>query len=323
MARLSACFLQAAPLAVALYPPAWLCGSKGAYKRNHRSFFFLHAGYKGKSTFLSSAFPKLGHFKTTDGSSLKLPLPLRHFHLKIISVNNTLTNKVAYITGGSKGIGLGIAQKLFAEGMKVAISGRDLAKAEEAAESISRDKTKVLAVQADVRNAASEAEAVKRVMEQFGSLDVLVANAGVGHFAPIDQLTEEDWKDTIDTNLTGVFNTVKAGLEPLKKSKGYIITIASLAGANFFENGAAYNASKFGLVGFTQAIMLDLRKHDIKVSTIMPGSVATAFNNHKPGDADAWKIQPDDIGQLVADLLHMHPRTLPSKIEVRPSKPGK
>lgn len=238
-------------------------------------------------------------------------------------MNNSLANKVAYITGGSKGIGLGIAKALFDQGMKVAVSGRHLPTVEEAAQSISADKAKVLAVQADVRSAASEAEAVKEVVEQFGSLDVLIANAGVGHFAPIDSLTEEDWKSTLDTNLTGVFNTVKAGLEPLKKSKGYIITIASLAGANFFENGAAYNASKFGLVGFTQAIMLDLRKHDIKVSTIMPGSVATEFNDHRPTDADAWKIQPEDIGQLVADLLKMHPRTLPSKVEVRPSKPGK
>jgi NAD(P)-dependent dehydrogenase (short-subunit alcohol dehydrogenase family) len=150
-----------------------------------------------------------------------------------------------------------------------------------------------------------------------------VANAGVGHFAAIEKLTEQDWKNTIDTNLTGVFNSVKASLEALKQSKGYIITIASLAGTNFFENGAAYNASKFGLVGFTQAIMLDLRKHGIKVTTIMPGSVATHFNNHTPNDADAWKIQPEDIGQLVADLLNMNPRTLPSKIEVRPSMPGK
>jgi short-subunit dehydrogenase len=120
-----------------------------------------------------------------------------------------------------------------------------------------------------------------------------------------------------------VFHSVKAGIDALKQSKGYIITIASLAGTNFFENGAAYNASKFGLVGFSQAIMLDLRKYGVKVTTIMPGSVATHFNNHTPNEADAWKIQPEDMGQLVADLLTMHPRTLPSKVEVRPSQPGK
>jgi 3-oxoacyl-[acyl-carrier protein] reductase len=136
-------------------------------------------------------------------------------------------------------------------------------------------------------------------------------------------MNEDDWKTTIDTNLTGVFNSVKASVETLKKSKGYIITIASLAGTNFFENGAAYNASKFGLVGFTQAIMLDLRKYGVKVCTLMPGSVATSFNNNTPGNKDAWKIQPEDIGEIVIDVLRMNARTLPSKIEIRPSLPVK
>ena len=236
---------------------------------------------------------------------------------------NNLTNKVAYITGGSKGIGYGIAKTLLDNGMKVAITSRTISAAREAAESLSSDDSRVLAIESDVSSLAAETKAVQATLDHFGQLDVLVANAGVGHFAPIEILTEEEWKNTIDTNLTGVFNSVKASLEALKNSKGYIITIASLAGANFFENGAAYNASKFGLVGFTQAIMLDLRKHGIKVSTIMPGSVATHFNNHVPNEADAWKIQPEDIGQMVADLLNMNPRTLPSKIEVRPSIPGK
>ncbi|MEO6723303.1 MAG: SDR family oxidoreductase [Ferruginibacter sp.] len=236
---------------------------------------------------------------------------------------NNLTNKVAYITGGSKGIGNGIAKILLENGMRVAITSRTLSAAQEAAEKLSNDPSKILALESNVSSLASETSAVKAVTDHFGQLDVLVANAGVGHLAPIETLSEADWKDTIDTNLTGVFNGVKASLDALKQSKGYIITIASLAGTNFFENGAAYNASKFGLVGFTQAIMLDLRKHGIKVSTIMPGSVATYFNNHIPNDADAWKIQPEDIGQMVADLLNMNPRTLPSKIEVRPSMPGK
>ena len=236
---------------------------------------------------------------------------------------SNLTNKVAYITGGSKGIGYGIAKTLLDNGMKVAITSRTISAAREAAESLSNDASKVLALESDVSSLAAETRTVQATLDHFGQLDVLVANAGVGHFAPIEILTEEEWKNTIDTNLTGVFNSVKASLEALKNSKGYIITIASLAGTNFFENGAAYNASKFGLVGFTQAIMLDLRKHGIKVSTIMPGSVATHFNNHIPNDVDAWKIQPEDIGQMVADLLNMNPRTLPSKIEVRPSMPAK
>jgi NAD(P)-dependent dehydrogenase (short-subunit alcohol dehydrogenase family) len=235
-------------------------------------------------------------------------------------VNSSLTNKVAYITGGSKGIGLGTAKVLLNLGMRVAISSRTLSSAQKAAEQLSNDPSRVLAIQSDVVNENDETEAVKSIMNKFGQLDVLVANAGVGHFAAIDELSFAQWKETIDTNLTGVFNSVKASIEALKRSEGYIITIASLAGTNFFETASAYNASKFGLVGFTQAIMLDLRKYGIKVSTIMPGSVSTYFNNHIPNEADAWKIQPEDIGELVADLLKMNPRTLPSKIEVRPAR---
>jgi len=236
---------------------------------------------------------------------------------------NSLKNKVAYITGGSKGIGYGIAKTLLNEGMRVAITSRTRSAAKHAAESLTTDTSKVLAVESNVTSLDSETKAVKEVIDHFGQLDVLVANAGVGYFAPIDTMSEEVWKNTIGTNLTGVFNSVKAAVEELKKTTGYIITIASLAGTNFFENGAAYNASKFGLVGFSQAIMLDLRKYGVKVSTIMPGSVATYFNNHHPGDADAWKIQPEDVGELVLDILRMNPRTLPSKIEVRPSLPVK
>ena len=236
---------------------------------------------------------------------------------------NQIKDKVAYITGGSKGIGFGIAKILLDNGMRVAITSRTLNAATRAAGSLSKDSSRIIALESDVSLLAPEIKSIEATIAHFGQLDVLIANAGVGHFANIENITEQEWKDTIDTNLTGVFNSVKASIAALKKSKGYIITIASLAGANFFENGAAYNASKFGLVGFSQAIMLDLRKHGIKVTTIMPGSVATHFDNHIPSEADAWKIQPEDIGQMVAELLKMNPRTLPSKIEVRPSIPGK
>lgn len=234
---------------------------------------------------------------------------------------NTIKDKVAYITGGTKGIGYGIAKALLAQGMRVAITGRSLEAAVEAAATISADLSKILALQSDVSSMESERQAVAATIKHFGQLDVLVANAGVGHFGSIETITQQQWHETLDTNLTGVFNSVKASIDALKQTKGYIITIASLAGTNFFENGSAYNASKFGLVGFTQAVMLDLRKYGIKVTTIMPGSVATYFNNHTPNDADAWKIQPEDIGELVVDLLQMNPRTLPSKIEVRPTMP--
>lgn len=231
-----------------------------------------------------------------------------------------LKDKVAYITGGSKGIGYGTAKKLIAEGMKVAISGRTLKTVQEAATALG-SKDQVLAIESDVTKLKDEQNAVAAIMDKWGQLDVVLANAGVGNFAPIDQMTDEEWHQMINTNLNGVFHTLKASVEALKQSKGYYMTLASLAGTNFFENGAGYNATKFGVVGFTQAAMLDLRQYGIKVSTIMPGSVATHFNDHTPSEKDAWKIQPEDIGELVFDLLKMNPRTLPSKIEVRPTRP--
>ncbi|MCL1667023.1 SDR family NAD(P)-dependent oxidoreductase [Elizabethkingia ursingii] len=197
-----------------------------------------------------------------------------------------LNNKVAYITGGTKGIGLGIASVLLNAGMRVAISGRNLEDAKAAAMQLSSDSSKVLAIQSNVRNFEDEDKALQEVKNHFGQVDLVVANAGLGHFAPVDELS-----------------------------------IASLAGTNFFANGSGYNASKFGVVGFTQAAMLDLRKYNVKVSTIMPGSVKSHFNNHNPGDNDEWKIQPEDIGELIVDMMKMNPRTLPSKIEIRPTLP--
>lgn len=235
-----------------------------------------------------------------------------------------IKDKTALITGGTKGIGYGIAASMLQENMKVAITGRSKAGVDEAVKKLKKIGTgEVLGFVSDVRNADSLHTTVKEIVAEWGQLDVLIANAGVGHFGSIFDLTSEKWQETIDTNLTGVFNSVKASIPELKKSKGYIITIASLAGTNFFAGGSAYNASKFGLVGFTQAMMLDVRQEGINVSTIMPGSVATYFNDHTPSEKDAWKIQIEDIGQMVVDLLHLDPRTLPSKIEVRPSMPPK
>ena len=232
----------------------------------------------------------------------------------------SINNKTALITGGTKGIGYGIAESMLKEGMNVVITGRTLEGVNDAVEKL-RELGNVKGIAADVRDEKDMDEAVKVAMSSFGQLDVLIANAGVGHFGSIESLSSEQWKETMDINLTGVFNSVKSSLEELKKTNGYIITIASLAGTNFFAGGTAYNASKFGLVGFTQALMLDVRQQGINVSTIMPGSVATYFNGHIPDDADAWKIQPEDIGQITVDLLKLDPRTLPSKIEVRPSQP--
>lgn len=230
----------------------------------------------------------------------------------------TLENKVAYITGGTKGIGFGIAKALVENGVKVAISGRNITDAEKAKQALGNQN--ILALQSDVRNYEDEVKAVEAIVAEFGQLDIVIANAGLGKFAPIDQLSLEDWNAMIDTNLTGVFHTMKATVEQLKANKGYYISIASLAGTNFFPQGSGYNASKFGVVGFTQAAMLDLRNYDIKCTTIMPGSVTSHFNDHQPNENDRWKIQPEDLGQMVVDLLKMNPNVLPSKIEVRPTK---
>ena len=233
-----------------------------------------------------------------------------------------LENKTVLITGGSKGIGYGIAEILMREKMRVAITSRSQKAAEDAAARLNKMGTgEAMGIGADVRDLKSQEKAVSQLIQKWQTLDVMIANAGIGHFGSIETLTAEQWQETIDTNLTGVFYSVKASLPELKKSKGYIITMASLAGTNFFAGGCAYNASKFGLVGFTQAMMLDVRNAGVKVTTIMPGSVATYFNNHQPSPEDAWKIQPEDIGEIVADLLKLNPRTLPSKIEVRPSVP--
>lgn len=231
---------------------------------------------------------------------------------------NTMKNKVAYITGGSKGIGFGIARTLLEAGIKVAISGRNTEAIEQAKKGLGNQN--VIALTSDVRNFEDEQKAVNTVIKEFGKIDVVIANAGLGRFAPVHEMSLEDWNAMIDTNLTGVFHTLKATAGQLIQNKGYYISIASLAGTNFFANGAGYNASKFGVVGFTQAAMLDLRNYDVKCTTIMPGSVTSHFNDHVPNEKDNWKIQPEDIGQLVVDLLKMNPNVLPSKIEVRPTK---
>lgn len=232
-----------------------------------------------------------------------------------------IKDKVAYITGGTKGIGFGIAKSLLDAGMRVAISGRKLEDSQQAAKTLSQDASRVLGLQSNVKNYEDEQAALKAVEQKFGGVDLVIANAGLGHFASIEELTTEQWQEMIDTNLTGAFHTLKAAVPGLKASKGYYISIASLAGTNFFAGGSGYNASKFGVVGFTQAAMLDLRKHHIKATTIMPGSVKSHFNNHAPNEGDDWKIQPEDIGELIVDLMKMNPRALPSKVEIRPTLP--
>ena len=183
---------------------------------------------------------------------------------------------------------------------------------------------RVVGVTCDMRVYDEARRLIGRAVEEFDRIDILVNNAGVGVFAPIDELSVDDWHRVIETNLNGVFYACHAAIPHMKRrGGGYIINIASLAGKNPMLGGSAYNASKFGLVGFSEAMMLDVRHQGIKVSYVMPGSVATHFNDHTPSDADAWKIQPEDVAQIVIDLLAMPERTLPSRVEVRPTKPPK
>lgn len=235
-----------------------------------------------------------------------------------------LTGKTAFVTGGSKGIGLAVAASLVDAGVHVTIGARTQDEVRAAADRLNgRGSADALGVVCDVRDYESVRSAVAKHVERFGGLDIVVANAGVGGFGPVDELSPDDWRKVIDTNLTGAFYTVRASVEELKKSEGYLFTIGSLAGVNYHAGMSAYNASKAGLMGFSHAVMLDLRKHGVKVSTVMPGSVATRFGGSEPTDAEAWKIQPEDLGEMILYLLSVPPQTLPSKVEVRPSQPPK
>lgn len=231
------------------------------------------------------------------------------------------TQKSAFITGASKGIGHAVAQALIADGYAVTITSRN---ADEIAQVAAGLGAGARGVACDVKDPRAVQAAVDAHVAAFGGLDVLFVNAGVGHFGNVADLSIEQWQDVIDTNLSGAFYTVKAAIPALSRSGGYIFTLSSLAGKNPLPGGGAYNASKFGLNGLSEVLNLDLRDRGIKVTQIMPGTVATHFNGHTPDqDKDAWKIQPEDLAQLTVDLLHLPGRTLPSRVEVRPSRPPK
>ena len=237
-----------------------------------------------------------------------------------------LNGMTAFVTGGSKGIGRAVAVALAAAGMRVSITGRDEASLADSAAAVQAaappaSDPVVLSAVADVRDPAALEAAVAATLSRFGGIDVVVANAGVGTFGSIVDLAPERWHEVIDTNLSGVFHTVKATLPALVERRGLIVTIGSLAGTNAFAGGAAYNASKFALAGFSHAIMLDLRAHGVRVSTVMPGSVATHFNGREPLPEDGWKLHPDDVAEAVLYLARSEERALPSKIELRPSFP--
>jgi 3-oxoacyl-[acyl-carrier protein] reductase len=231
-----------------------------------------------------------------------------------------IKNKIAIVTGGTRGIGRAIAERLLTEGAHVAICGRTRASVDEAIHDM-KPRGHVIGMAADVSNPEDVTEFFRFVDGNFHGLDILVNNAGVGVFRSVADLTFEDWRTTIATNLSGVFYCSHEALSRFSaRGGGYVINISSLAGKNPFAGGAAYNASKFGLNGFSEAMMLDHRNDNVKVSYVMPGSVSTEFSS---GSAADWKIAPEDIAEIVAMLLRMPDRILVSRVEVRPSRPKK
>ena len=233
-----------------------------------------------------------------------------------------MIENIALVTGGTKGIGFAIAESLLKNGTKVFVCGREKRALNQAVEWLSKHG----AVEGDLCDVRSEDQVRMLVAEcerRFGGLDILVNNAGMGYFGKtIEELSGEEFRQTLETNLNGVFYACHYAIPLLKKrGGGYIFNISSLAGQNAHPKMAAYNASKFGLNGFSEALMMEVRQDNIKVSYICPGSVNTDFGGDTASDANAWQLQPGDIAQVIIDLLGMPARALPSKVEIRPSKP--
>jgi len=235
-----------------------------------------------------------------------------------------IKDKIAIITGCTKGIGRAIAESLLRSGAKVFICARNKQEIKKALEELNRFGQ----IQGEVCDVRSE-DQVRQTLEVcervFGGVDILVNNAGVGIMGKtVEEMSGEEFRQTLETNLFGVFYCCHHAIPLMKKrGGGYIINISSLAGQNAHPRMAAYNASKFGLNGFSEALMQEVRHDDIKVSYICPGSVNTAFGGDRPSEENSWQLQPEDIAQIVIDLLNMNSRALPSKVEIRPSKPPK
>lgn len=282
-----------------------------------------------------------------------------------------LKNKIAIVTGGTKGIGRRIAEALLREGLQVCISARNQEEIDEAVRELTRGilrtgqrvqskkyegvilgftptnvrvrwdgdsketyiyperlttqgRKRVIGFVCDVRKYNQVRSLIEYTIKELGGLDILINNAGIGIFETVEQTSPEDFRAVLETNLFGVFYCCHEAIPEMKKrGGGYIINISSLAGANPHPRMAAYNASKFGLNGFSEALMQEVRHDNIKVSYIMPGSVNTEFGGDSPSDEKSWQLTPQDIASVVVDLLHHDDRALPSRVEIRPSRPPK
>ena len=237
--------------------------------------------------------------------------------------SDLLRGKVAIVTGGSRGIGFAVARALVAEGANVTVTGRDEGHLSDARARLeAAGPGSVEALRADVRSYADVERAVGATVARFGGLDVLVNNAGFGVFKNVADMAPEVWSEVIDTNLTGVFYACHAAIPRMReRGGGYIVNISSLAGKNAFVGAAAYCASKSGLNAFSEALMQEVRYDNIRVSYVMPGSVATGFGGGDAARGADWKISADDVAEVVLNLLRSDPRSLASRVEVRPSKP--
>lgn len=230
------------------------------------------------------------------------------------------TGKIALVTGGNRGIGRGIAEALAADGATVAITARSQADADKAAAEIGHGAR---GYALDVRQYAQVKAVVAKVAADLGGIDILVNNAGVGLFAPIADMSAEDFDTVIQTNVNGLFYVTREALPHLRASKSaYVFNVSSLAGRNAFPNAGAYCASKHAVNGFSEVLFQEVRNDDIRVTYLMPGSVATDFGRGTAAKQD-WALQPSDVGEMVVDLLHTSPRALHSRVEMRPAKPQK
>ena len=241
-----------------------------------------------------------------------------------------LAGGVAVVTGGSRGIGLAVTAALVSHGVDVVVCGRSEAALADARQRLADLTARAEApgrwdvTRADVRDAQQAERIVEFAVERFGGLDILINNAGIGHFQEVAEQSVSDWSEVIDTNLSGVFFCCRAAIPVLRRrGGGWIVNISSLAGSHPFAGGAAYCASKAGLDAFTQALMQEMRYDDIRVSSVAPGSVSTAFGGKICHVPEAWKLSAADVAQVVVDLFRHDSRSLPSRVEVRPSKPRK
>ncbi|TDI24823.1 MAG: SDR family oxidoreductase [Acidobacteria bacterium] len=238
-----------------------------------------------------------------------------------------LVGRLAIVTGGSRGIGLATAIALRSAGAGVLICGRsadrlDTAAARIVAATASAAAGPVATAVADVRHPEQAQRLVESAVAQLGGVDILINNAGVGRFSPLAELTIDDWRETVDTNLSGVFYCCRAAIPAMKRrGGGWIINVSSLASTHPFAGGTAYCASKAGLNAFTEALMQEVRRDGIRVSCVLPGSVDTEFAGNEPSEDSGWKLAASDVAQTVVDLLRHPPRSLPSRVELRPSVP--